>query len=162
LLYTRIKGGFVGSEKTIEIKFQKWFNNTLKPYDLGEISELAFKAGYNLAKEELLTPIQGVSDSVDLRFKAYEDKIKEEKEKYDKLVSSFNDRCRVIEMQLEDKEKLKKGLEFYANTENWHTWQHDGLRVLIDGEDAEEIKINDVEGFDCGGKLARQILKEIE
>jgi hypothetical protein len=58
-------------------------------------------------------------------------------------------------------EKLKKALEFYADIKNWHTWKHP-LMVLIDGEDAESIEKSDCEYFDCGGRIARQILKEIE
>lgn len=58
-------------------------------------------------------------------------------------------------------EKLDAAIEvikYYASRDNWNPW-HQGLEVLIDGEDAEGIKLNDKESFDLGGKRARDFLK---
>jgi hypothetical protein len=73
------------------------------------------------------------------------------------IESAFNDRCKVIEIQLEDKKKLeeenkklRKALEFYADPRWWDYMKDDLEEVIFDS------------GFKCKekGRRAREALKE--
>lgn len=76
------------------------------------------------------------------------------------LQSAFDDRVRVIEMQLEDKKKLVEALKFYANQKSWYGLSREmDMIELSDCEPAESI-IHDA-GVMLGGKRARQALKEV-
>lgn len=55
----------------------------------------------------------------------------------------------------------KKVCEFYGNRDNWNPYQCDGIQVLIDDNDTEMINLNENEGAEYGGKLARECMKEL-
>jgi hypothetical protein len=79
-------------------------------------------------------------------------------------VSFLNDRIEQIEdlnAQLEAEKKkvetLRKAVEFYANKENWAM----DRAIALDSDYTFEVLHNGFE-WECGGKHARQALKEIE
>lgn len=71
------------------------------------------------------------------------------------LQSAFDDRVRVIEMQLEDKKKLVNALKFYANKNN------PNFIVNLDYHDETDCDFHEDTQLTHFGKLARQVLKEI-
>lgn len=68
----------------------------------------------------------------------------------------------------QENEKLKKCVEFYANRFSWNFSKHDTYEnyagEIKNDESLVEYKEKDGDIFEdyCGGKLARQTLKEIE
>jgi hypothetical protein len=77
-------------------------------------------------------------------------------------LNQVNDGLHLLLKEYEAKNKiLKEALQFYAREKNWLDEGFINYDGTIDPSDMEKIHNHNGE-YDCGGKLARQVLKEIE
>ncbi len=77
-----------------------------------------------------------------------------------KLDDTVIEQQKKIDQLKKENEKLREGLEFYANTASWVRGKSDGNMGIL-SKDRETIFYAYCKGVNFGGKKAREILKEV-